>query len=178
MKASVPVLGVIGLIHKKKHKKTAMFGFKICYLAYNSKITGRSKLKFGLNVVACWCFMQTEFGGLQVTWPRFYRPKMGRKLTILNRYILVIADIDQKWFAIFEHTINHSIGYVRLPQLNSYFCCFASFFLLFFFFFCCCLLQSCKSGRAFRVGFGPKVDKNFGLNLGLRRIFCLLCTKI
>ena len=24
--------------------------------------------------------------------------------------------------------------------------------------------QSCKSGRAFRVGFGPKVDKNFGLN--------------
>ena len=23
--------------------------------------------------------------------------------------------------------------------------------------------QSCKSGRAFRIGFGPKVDKNFGL---------------
>ena len=33
--------------------------------------------------------------------------------------------------------------------------------------------QSCKSGRAFRVGFGPKVDKNFGLNSGLRRTFGL-----
>ena len=38
--------------------------------------------------------------------------------------------------------------------------------------------QSCKSGRAFRVGLGPKVDKNFGLNSGLRRTFCLRCTKI
>ena len=26
--------------------------------------------------------------------------------------------------------------------------------------------------------FGPKVVKNFGLNLGLRRIFCLRCQKI
>ena len=25
-------------------------------------------------------------------------------------------------------------------------------------------VQSCKFGRAFQVGFGPKVDKNFGLN--------------
>ena len=31
--------------------------------------------------------------------------------------------------------------------------------------------QSCKSGRAFRAGFGPKFDKNFGLNSGLRRTF-------
>ena len=38
-------------------------------------------------------------------------------------------------------------------------------------------LQSFKSGQAFRVGFGPKVDKNFGLNSGLRRTFCLRCTK-
>ena len=38
--------------------------------------------------------------------------------------------------------------------------------------------QSCKSGRAFRVGFGLKVDKNFGLNSGLRRTYCLRCTKI
>ena len=37
---------------------------------------------------------------------------------------------------------------------------------------------SCKSARAFRVGFGRKVDKNFGLNSGLRRAFCLRCTKI
>ena len=38
--------------------------------------------------------------------------------------------------------------------------------------------QSCKSDRAFWVGFGPKVDKNFGFNLGLRHTFCLRCTKI
>ena len=38
--------------------------------------------------------------------------------------------------------------------------------------------QSCKSGQAFRVGFGSKVNKNFGLNSGLRRTFCLRCTKI
>ena len=38
-------------------------------------------------------------------------------------------------------------------------------------------VRSCKSGRAFRVGFGPKVDKNFGLNSGLRRSFCFRCTK-
>ena len=29
-----------------------------------------------------------------------------------------------------------------------------------------------------QVGFGPKVDKNFGFNSGLRRSFCLRCTKI
>ena len=32
------------------------------------------------------------------------------------------------------------------------------------------------SGRV-RVGFEPKVDKNVGLNSGLRRTFCLRCTK-
>ena len=40
------------------------------------------------------------------------------------------------------------------------------------------LYQNCKSGRAFRVGFGPKVDKSFGLNSDLRLTFCLSCTKI
>ena len=37
--------------------------------------------------------------------------------------------------------------------------------------------QSCKSGRTFRVGFGPQVDKNIGLNSGLRRTFCFRCSK-
>ena len=36
------------------------------------------------------------------------------------------------------------------------------------------VLQSCKLGRAFRVGFRPRVDKNFGLYSGLRRTFCLI----
>ena len=31
----------------------------------------------------------------------------GQKLTSLNRYISVITDVDEKWFVIFEHTINH-----------------------------------------------------------------------
>ena len=30
-----------------------------------------------------------------------------------------------------------------------------------------------KSGRAFRIGFGPKVDKNFGLNSGRDILFVL-----
>ena len=45
--------------------------------------------------------------------------------------------------------------------------------------------QSCKSGRDFRVGFGPgsgrpavKVDKDFVLSSGRRRAFCLRCTKM
>ena len=40
------------------------------------------------------------------------------------------------------------------------------------------LSQSCKTGRAFRVGFGPKVGKNFGHNSGLKRTFCLRCTNL
>ena len=39
----------------------------------------------------------------------------------------------------------------------------------------CLVYQSCKSGMAFRVGFGPKVDQNFGLNWNLRRTFCIRC---
>ena len=39
---------------------------------------------------------------------------MGKKLTNLNRYISTITDIDEKWFVVFEHTINHlSFRYVR-----------------------------------------------------------------
>ena len=42
----------------------------------------------------------------------------------------------------------------------------------------CQLGLSCKLSRAFRVGFGPKVDKIFGLISGLKRTFCLKCRKI
>ena len=59
---------------------------------------------------------------------------MGKKLTSLNRYILVISNIDSKRFMIFEHTINHlSFGYVCLLQLEYYFSSFECFFLLLFF---------------------------------------------
>ena len=64
---------------------------------------------------------------------------LGKKLNF-NQNILEITNIDEKWFKIFEPTINHlSFGYVRLPQLEYYFSCLVSFFLLFFF-FCCYLL--------------------------------------
>ena len=60
--------------------------------------------------------------------------KMGKKLSNLNRYVSVISDIDEKWFVVFEHSINHPFyGYVRLPQLEYYFSCFAYFFLFFYF---------------------------------------------
>ena len=36
----------------------------------------------------------------------------------------------------------------------------------------CQLGQSCKSSWAFRVGFGPKVDKIFGRISILKRTFC------
>ena len=68
---------------------------------------------------------------------------MGRKRTILNRYISIITDIDEKWFVIFEHTINWlSFDYVHLPQLKHYFSFFFFFFLTFFFFFNILLRQS------------------------------------
>ena len=54
----------------------------------------------------------------------------------MKRYISVITDIGEKWFVIFEHTINHlSLGYVCLPKLEYYFSSFFSFFLLFGLFF-------------------------------------------
>ena len=40
----------------KKHKKTAIFGLKIYYYAYNSKPTRRAKLKLEHNVGAYQCF--------------------------------------------------------------------------------------------------------------------------
>ena len=73
--------------------------------------------------------MQTEFGGARPRDQNF----TGRKWAKVDEFepiysISVITDIDQKWFVIFEHTINHlSFGYIRLPQLENYFSCFAFF---------------------------------------------------
>ena len=81
----------------------------------------------------------TEFGPpSHVT--KILQAENGKKLTNLNRYISVITGIDQKRFAIFEHTINHLFsGYVRLPQLEYYLFfvlhLFSYFFSFFFFFF-------------------------------------------
>ena len=126
----------------KKHKKTAIFSLKIYYFAYNSKTIKFAKLKFGHNVDAYKCFTQTEFGDPGLV-NKIYRPKMGKKLTNLNRYISVITDIDEKGFAVFEHFINLlSFGYFCLSQFENYFFVLFlfSYFFFFLFFFSCCPL--------------------------------------
>ena len=71
------------------------------------------------------CFMQTEFGGPDYV-TKILQAKMGQKWAILKRYISVITNIDDKWFVIFEHTINHlSLGYVCLPQFEYCFFLFS-----------------------------------------------------
>ena len=60
-----------------------------------------------------------------VMWPKCYRPKMARKWTILNRYILENIDFDEKWFMVFEHSINRFF----------WLCSFTPTWILFFFFF-------------------------------------------
>ena len=79
------------------------------------------------------CFMQTEFGSVWSPDQNFTGRKMGRKLTILNRYILVDTNFDGKWFVIFKHTINRlCFGYVRLSQPEYFFFFFFVFFLFLF----------------------------------------------
>ena len=78
-------------------------------------------------------FMETEFGGVRSHFCKILHLENGQKVNNLNQYISIIIDIDEKWFLIFEHTINYlSFGYGHLPQLEYHFYCSASFFLLFF----------------------------------------------
>ena len=63
--------------------------------------------------------------------------KNGYKVDEFEPIYLINSNIDEKWFLVFERTINHlSFGNVRLLQLDYqyYFSCFLSFFLLFFLF--------------------------------------------
>ena len=60
---------------------------------------------------------------------------MGKKLANLNQLIWVITDIDEKWFAVFERTINHlAFGYVCLTQQENLFFFFLHFFSNLFYF--------------------------------------------
>ena len=65
---------------------------------------------------------------------KILQAKMSQKWAILNQYILVITNIDENHFVIFEHAINClSLGYVCLPQLEYHFLSFlGGFFLLVF----------------------------------------------
>ena len=70
--------------------------------------------------------MQTKFGTPGHV-NKILRPIMCKNWTNLNRYVLIITDIDKKWFLIFEHTNNHvRFGYVRL--LHLIFLVFSYFF--------------------------------------------------
>ena len=62
------------------------------------------------------CFMRAEFGAPDHG-TKILQAENGQKVDKFEPiYILVIIDIDEKWFVIFEHTINHlSFGYIRLP---------------------------------------------------------------
>ena len=60
----------------------------------------------------------------------------GQKVDEFEPIYLGSYNTDEKWFVVFEHTINHlSFVCVCLPQLGYYFTCFSPFFLLFFFSF-------------------------------------------
>ena len=72
--------------------------------------------------------MRTELGRW-VTLPEFYKLKLGKNSTNLNRYISVGINIDEKRFVIFEHTINH----LSYPNLDTFFSFL--FFLRCFFLF-------------------------------------------
>ena len=77
---------------------------------------------------------------------------MGRKWTILNRYISVITNIDRNRFVIFERTINRLFLVMFIyPNLNTIFLLFFiiiiiiiifSLFFFLFFFPCYLLLNS------------------------------------
>ena len=132
MKAScVPILGIPGHVivnwDTRNIKKNGNFWLERLLNPYNSKTTWRAQLKFGHNVDA----LRKPSLGAPSHVTKIYWPKMGKKWMILNRCISVITDMNEKWFVIFEHTINcFSFRYVGLPQLEYYF----SFFLFLTFF--------------------------------------------
>ena len=141
MKASgVPIIGILGPVivswDTKKNMKNGNFRpWKVINpLIIPKPLDVRS---WNLAQYGClWMLYANRVWGARSRDQNFTRPKMGKKVTSLNRYISVITDIDEKIFAVFEHTINRlSFGYVCLPQLENYFSCFRFFLLLFFFFF-------------------------------------------
>ena len=58
-----------------------------------------------------------------------------QKVDNLKRYIAIISDIDEKWFVIFEHTINHFFLIMFVyPKLNAVFSVLHLFSYVFSFF--------------------------------------------
>ena len=70
-------------------------------------------------------------GPIHVT--KMLQTKKEQKFDEFEPLYLSNPGMYEKWFVVFEYTINHlSFDYVCLPQLEYYFSCFASFFSLFF----------------------------------------------
>ena len=92
--------------------------------------------------------------------PKFYTPKMGKKLTNLNRYISVRTDIDETWFVIFDYTTIVFLFIVFVySNLKLYFL-FVFFFFLTFFFFHATLFQIAKR-TVLKVLAMEDIRKNF-----------------
>ena len=131
------------------------------------------KVEIRTQCVCLYMLYANQVWGRPATWTKFYRPKVGKKWTILNRYISVITNIDEKWFVVSEHTINWlSFGYIHLPQLEYYFSSFFSFFLLFFFWFFSgylllnCWTHSIQSLSDWKYQGGLVPDWNRGCQVG------------
>ena len=91
-------------------------GRKISYICFFSISLGRFKKR--LRTTA----LRKPSLGRPVTLPEFYRPKMCRKWTTLNRYISVITDSDEKLFAIFERTLTSFLFFMFVcPNLRTVF---------------------------------------------------------
>ena len=109
-----------------RHKKQQILAWKVIYSRIIPKLLDVQSWNSGTMWVLMNALCKPSLGAIgHVT-----KILQTKKLTILNPYISVIIDIDEKWLVILEHTINHlSFGYVRLPQAEYYFSCFCIFFL-------------------------------------------------
>ena len=121
-KAFVLILGILvawSWIETQKYiKKRQILAWK----AITSLIIPKplDKQNWNLNKFEQWMLYANWIWGHPGTWPKFYKPKMGRKQTSLNQYISVITDINEKWFVIFQHSIHHlSFSYICSPQLEN-----------------------------------------------------------
>ena len=120
--------------HESRHKKKIKNRQNLARKVNNSLIIPKALDGQIWILGSMWVFMNALWKpslGAPGPWPKCYGAKMGKKLTSLNRSISVITDIDEKWFVVFEHTINH-LSFVYLKLILFFLLCI--FFLPFFFF--------------------------------------------
>ena len=136
MKAScVPIWGILGHVivnwdTQKKLKQNDNFWL------INSLIIPVPLDMQSWNLDTMWIvgayvsLMQTKFEGAR-SQDQTFTAENGQKVN--ESEPIYLGNYRYWWKMVFERTINHiSFGYVRLPQLETYFSCFASFFPFFF----------------------------------------------